>query len=166
MNVNTCNFVDQSTDPNNQHPEQSQQHPPLEDVLLEELRSRLGNISRSARAVANRIATEVRRVCKKSARIQNSGEIRAHQLYLAHHRLNKCLAYYKLGSQQGRVELHSNLSVMIYRHIAPNKARLGFSGRYNLIEDFLQDFYVESLKAFRRETEVSEDYQPRTHLEL
>lgn len=72
----------------------------------------------------------------------------------------------QLGSQQGRVELHSNLSVMIYRHIAPPQKQLGFSARYNLIEDFLQEFYTESLRAFRRENEVAEDYQPRTKLEL
>jgi hypothetical protein len=30
----------------------------------------------------------------------------------------------------------------------------------------LQDFYTESLKAFRRENEVSANYQPRTRLEL
>jgi hypothetical protein len=56
--------------------------------------------------------------------------------------------------------------VVVYRHIAPSQAQLGFSGRYNLIEDFLQDFYVESLKAFRRENDVPEDYQPRTQFEL
>lgn len=166
MNTNTCHLVQQSSDTNTINPEQSEQNIPLEEILLEEIRTRIGTVSRSAHRVVGRIAIEVRRVCNKSDRIQKSGAIRSHQLYLANHRLNKCLAYYQLGSQQGRVELHGNLSVMIYRHIAPSKARLGFSGRYNLIEDFLQDFYVESLKAFRRENDVQEDYQPRTQLEL
>jgi hypothetical protein len=55
---------------------------------------------------------------------------------------------------------------MIYRHVAQAQAQLSFSARYNLIEDFLQDFYAESLKAFRRENEMAADYTPRTQLEL
>jgi len=35
-----------------------------------------------------------------------------------------------------------------------------------LVEDFLQGFYTESIKAFRRENELSETFQPRTRLEL
>jgi hypothetical protein len=35
-----------------------------------------------------------------------------------------------------------------------------------LIEDFLQDFYAESLKAFRRENQLETDYTPRTQIEL
>jgi DNA-binding CsgD family transcriptional regulator len=55
---------------------------------------------------------------------------------------------------------------MVYRHIAPLRARLGFQARYNLIEDFLQGFYMESLRAFRRENQLPENYTPRTQLEL
>ncbi len=44
--------------------------------------------------------------------------------------------------------------------------QLGFQARYSLIEDFLQSFYSESLKAFRRENELPDGYQPRTRLEL
>lgn len=118
------------------------------------------------RAIAQRITLEVQRICEKSNRIQTSGEIRTWEQSLARHRINKCIAYYQMGSRRGRAELHSKLSVMIYRYIAPVKAQLGFSGRYNLIEDFMQDFYAESLKAFRRENDVPADYQPRTRLEL
>ena len=122
--------------------------------------------SLSARAVITRIATEVQRICGKSDRIASSGLVSSWQLTLARHRLQKCLEYYKLGSRQGRSELHSNLSVMIYRHITNNGSQLGFNARYNLIEDFLQSFYVETLKAFRRENQLPEDYTPRTRLEL
>ncbi|NEO86336.1 MAG: HetZ-related protein [Spirulina sp. SIO3F2] len=138
----------------------------LETILLEQIKQQVGRVSASARRVVNRISQEVERVCSKSDRIQNSGDIRSHRLFLGQHRLKKCLAYHKLGSKQGRVELHGNLSVVVYRHIAPTQAQLGFSGRFNLIEDFLQDFYVEALKAFRRENDVPEDYQPRTQFEL
>lgn len=135
-------------------------------VLLEELHTHLGTKSTRILTVAQRMAAEVERICQKSDRIQATGDVYSWQLSLGRHRLEKCLQYHKLGSKQGRKELHSNLSVMVYRHIAPAKAQLNFSARYNLIEDFLQDFYVESIKAFRRENELPSDYQPRTQLEL
>jgi hypothetical protein len=138
----------------------------LNELLLEELQTEMGSRSSRAQGVANRIAQEVERICHKSDRIQTSGEVGSWQLTLARHRLQKCLSYYKLGSKRGRVELHSNLSVMIYRHIAPSHSQLSFAARYNLIEDFLQDFYAESLKAFRRENDVPIDYTPRSQLEL
>ena len=80
--------------------------------------------------------------------------------------IEKIAGYYELGSKRGRSELHSNLSVIVYRHIAPSRARLGFQGRYSLIEDFLQGFYIEVLRAFRREHDVPQDYTPRTRVEL
>jgi hypothetical protein len=55
---------------------------------------------------------------------------------------------------------------MIYRQIAPQKAQLSFAARRNLIEDFLQDFYADSLRAFRRENQVADNYTPRTRIEL
>ncbi|MGB0563186.1 MAG: hypothetical protein ACPGVO_15475 [Spirulinaceae cyanobacterium] len=167
MNTVTCTTTTQlPSSPSPIHPEARPTPFSLETVLLEQIKQQVGRISASARRVVTRIDKEVERVCAKSDRIQNSGDIRSHQLFLGQHRLKKCLAYHQLGSQQGRVELHGNLSVVVYRHIAPTQAQLGFSGRYNLIEDFLQDFYVEALKAFRRENDVPEDYQPRTQFEL
>ncbi|HIK32442.1 MAG TPA: HetZ-related protein [Oscillatoriales cyanobacterium M59_W2019_021] len=136
--------------------------------LLPELQAGLKakSLSHNAVAVAVRIAREVDRICRKSDRIQNSGDVEAWKLSLARHRLQKILAYYRLGSERGRVELHSTLSTMVYRHIAPAQAQLGFQARYNLIEDFLQGFYIETLRAFRREHAVLENYSPRTRLEL
>ena len=138
----------------------------LAQFVLQELQGGLKSTSRSAVSVAERIAREVTRICDKSNRIQNSGEVETWQISLSRHRLGKIFAYYELGSQKGRVELHSNLSVMVYRHVAPAKAQFGFQARYNLIEDFLQNFYVEVLRAFRREHEVAENYSPRTRVEL
>lgn len=168
MNVKTCKSTHPSTEPIYRDRETIEENSslPLQQFLIEEMQAKVGLTSRSLRSVAARIAREVERVCRKSDRIQSSGEVDAHLINLGHHRLNKCLYYYQKGSQRGRVELHTTLSVMVYRHIAQSKAQLGFSGRYNLIEDFLQDFYVESLRAFRKENEVSSDYQPRTPLEL
>ncbi len=139
----------------------------LADLMLKELQAAMKSTnSRSAQAVAMRIALEVERICQKSDRIQVSGDIQSWQLTLARHRLQKCLEYYNLGSKQGRVELHSHLAAMIYRHVASFRANLNFQARYNMIEDFLQGFYIEALRAFRREHQLAADYTPRTQLEL
>ena len=116
--------------------------------------------------VATRLASEVDRICRMSQRIQASGEVLHWQRSLARHRINKCVKYFQLGSNQGRVELHGTLSAIAYRYIAPRKAQLGFEGRRTLLEDFLQGFYIEALKAFRRENAVDADYSPRTRLQL
>ncbi len=168
MNLKTANSLNQFSDSNFHAPEivQETDTRSLTELLLEELRSQVGSKPSRASSVVDRITREVERICDKSNRIQTSGQIRSWEFTLARHRLHKCVSYYKLGSKQGRVELHSNLSVMIYRHVAPAQSQLSFSARYNLIEDFLQDFYAESLKAFRRENEVDADYTPRTQLEL
>lgn len=118
------------------------------------------------RVLIERIFTEVERICDKSDRIRSSGQQQTWLLTLAQHRLRKCLSYYKLGSKRGRVELHSHLSTMVYRHIVASQTQMGFSARYGLIEDFLQGFYIEVLKAFRRENQLPENYCPRTRLEL
>jgi hypothetical protein len=55
---------------------------------------------------------------------------------------------------------------MVYRYVVSPHSQLGFQARYNLIEDFLQEFYAESIKAFRRENDLTIDYTPRTQLEL
>lgn len=138
----------------------------LASQLLEELVAKLkAGGSRSAEAVTMRIAKEVERICQKSSRIQSSGQIRSWQFTLGRHRLQKCLDFYRLGSHQGRVELHAQLSSIVYRHVAPSQS-LNFQARYNLIEDFLQNFYIEVLRAFRREHSLPQDYTPRTQLEL
>lgn len=135
-------------------------------LLLTELLNAIGQVPTRAVCTVERILNEVRRVCQKSDRIQASGQVDDWAMSLARHRLQKCLAYYKRGSERGRVELHSTLSAMVYRYIAPAQAELSFQARYTLIEDFMQAFYIESLRAFRRENELSDTYQPRTRLEL
>lgn len=137
----------------------------LANQLLTELLAKLKTGSNSAPEVAQRMAEEVSRICSKSDRIQKSGQVKSWQLTLGRHRLQKCVEYFRLGSRQGRVELHAQLSSMVYRHISTNQY-LTFQARYNLIEDFLQNFYIEVLRAFRREHNVPEDYTPRTQLQL
>jgi hypothetical protein len=138
----------------------------LVQLLLSEFQAELPALSVNVQSVVTRLAIEVERICSKSDRIQLSGEIQTWQVTLARHRLQKCLSYYSLGSQRGRVELHSHLSTMVYRHIATSQTQMGFTARYGLIEDFLQGFYIEVLKAFRRENTLPLDYSPRTRLEL
>jgi len=134
--------------------------------LFKEMQAQVKASPKCIQAVADRIVKEVNRICDKSSRIQTSGEVQSWQLNLCRHRLQKCLHYYQLGSRQGRVELHSSLGAMVYRHVTVAGSDLGFEGRYTLIEDFLQAFYIEAIKAFRRENELDEDYTPRTQLQL
>lgn len=138
----------------------------LVQLLCQEIQPQVKAGPGCVQAVAQRIVKEVKRICEKSSRIQTSGQVPSWQLTLAKHRLQKCLHYYQLGSRRGRVELHSSLGSMVYRHVTPSGAEYGFQARYNLIEDFLQAFYIEAIKAFRRENELAEDYQPRTQLQL
>ncbi|HEY9763820.1 MAG TPA: hypothetical protein V6D07_14910 [Trichocoleus sp.] len=139
---------------------------PLVVFILQAFHQALSTRPSGLETVAERMAAEVERVCKMSDRIQSSGEVLRWQQSLAQHRLNKCLQYYKLGSNRGRVELHSTLSAIVYRYIAPASSQFGFDGRYALLEDFMQTFYIEALSAFRREHEMAADYSPRTRLEL
>ncbi|ADI66066.1 HetZ-related protein [Trichormus azollae] len=138
----------------------------LLQLLCQEMQSQVKASTGCVQAVTKRIAKEVERICDKSSRIQTSGQVRSWQITLARHRLQKCLRYYQLGSKQGRVELHSSLGAIVYRHVTVAGSELGFEARYNLIEDFLQAFYIEAIKAFRRENELAEDYTPRTQLQL
>jgi hypothetical protein len=138
----------------------------LTQVLLQELEAQLNVGGAKGREICYRIAVEVERICEKSDRIQASGQMGSWQMTLSHYRLQKCLDYYRLGSQRGRIELHSILSTIVYRPIAPSYLRLSFQARCTLIEDFLQGFYTEALRAFRRENELPEEYQPRTRLQL
>jgi hypothetical protein len=139
---------------------------PLRVALCEILQSNTKSHATHIQTIADRIANEVERICCKSDRIQNSGVSDSWLTGLAKHRISKCLYYYQLGSRQGRIELHSHLSAIVYRYITQPQSQLSFQGRYSLIEDFLQDFYAESLKAFRRENELPLDYTPRSMIQL
>lgn len=135
-------------------------------LLFVELKQSTEASERDCRDVATRIAAEVTRICTESKRIQASGEVEAWATTLARHRLQQCLHYYKLGSRQGRVELHSTLSAIVYRYITPVQAQSSYQARLTLIEDFLQGFYLEALNAFRREAQLNPKFSPKTLLEL
>jgi hypothetical protein len=135
-------------------------------MLVEALHVHVKAPEAQVRDIAGRIAVEVDRICAKSERIQQSGISESWRVGLARHRVSKCLYYYQLGSRQGRIELHSHLSSIVYRYITIPQSQLGFQARYALIEDFLQEFYTESLKAFRRENALGDTYTPRTLLQL
>ncbi len=134
----------------------------VEQIFEDRLNRRPGGLG----GVAARLAEEVNRICHRSDRIQSSGDVSHWQGALVRHRVDKCLAYYEVGSHQGRVDLHSSLSAIVYRHVAPKDSYLSFQGRYALIEDFMQTFYIEVLNAFRREHHLPATYTPRTRLEL
>lgn len=168
MNVKTTKFINQIFDSNlySSDAVKVASIEALTELLLKELESHIGVASSRAASVVNRLALEAERICCLSRRIQSSGEIRSWQVTLARRRLHKYTSYYQLGSKQGRIELHSNLSAMIYQHVALPQSHLTFRARYNIIEDFLQEFYAESLKVFRRENPVETNYTPRTQLEI
>lgn len=138
----------------------------LEEIIEGLLRDRLAHRPGGLEGVLTRLRVEVERICSHSDRIQDSGNIRHWQSNLIQHRLDKCLTYYHLGSTQGRMELHATLSAMVYRPIVSPGSALSFQGRYALIEDFLQTFYIEALNSFRREHQLPPTYTPRTRLEL
>jgi len=138
----------------------------ISQFLFDEFRQSTQASVKHCRDVSTRLANEVNRICSESKRIQDSGEVETWQLNLARHRLKQCLKYYSLGSRQGRVELHSTLSAVVYRYITPPQVQSSYQARLNLIEDFLQNFYVEALSAFRRENDLPATYRPRSLLEL
>jgi len=135
-------------------------------LLFKELSQSTKANQQNCRDVANRIAAEVFRICSESKRIQASGEVQSSAVTLARHRLQQCLGYYQLGSNRGRIELHSTLSAIVYRYINPPQRQLSYQGRLVMIEDFLQSFYLEALNAFRRENQMDATYRPKTLLEL
>ncbi|MBD2439189.1 heterocyst differentiation protein HetZ [Nostoc sp. FACHB-110] len=135
-------------------------------LLYKELKQSTKASEQNCHDVATRISTEVYRICSESKRIQASGAVESSAMTLARHRLQQCLRYYQLGSNRGRVELHSTLSAIIYRYINPPQRQLSYQGRLTIIEDFLQSFYLEALNAFRRENQLGTTYRPQTLLEL
>ncbi len=134
----------------------------IADLFFEWLQRRPGGLD----TVSRRLAQEVDRICRMSDRIQTSGDVTHWQMTLMRHRVEKCVGYYQLGSQQGRIELHSTLSSIVYRHITAGSGNLTFQARYGLLEDFMQNFYIEVLTAFRREYDLPETFSPHTQLEL
>ncbi len=135
-------------------------------LLFGELKSNTKASESNCHEVATRIAAEVMRICNESKRIQASGDIKSSAIALARHRLTQCMRYYQFGSNRGRIELHSTLSAIIYRYINPPKRQLSYQGRLSVIEDFLQNFYLEALNACRRENKLEPTYRPQTLLEL
>ena len=140
--------------------------PALTDLFAADLRTKTSAPQQVCWGVAQRIVHEVKRICEESSRIQSSGTVASWAKSLGQQRVDQCLKYYNLGSAQGRVELHSTLSAIVYRYITPAHTQMSYQARLGLIEDFLQGFYLEVLTAFRRENQLDELYQPRTLLEL
>ncbi len=139
---------------------------PIYQLLIGEFKQVTAESEQSCGDVAQRLSQEVGRICVESQRIQDSGDVDTWAVTLARHRLDRCIHYYKLGSKQGRLDLHSTLSAVIYRYITASKSSQSYQARLTLIEDFLQIFYMEALKAFRRETQLGPLYKPRSLLQL
>ncbi|HAN74660.1 MAG TPA: hypothetical protein DCQ51_13635 [Planktothrix sp. UBA8407] len=134
--------------------------------LCKELNLSTRASEQNCRDVSERITEEATRICKESKRIQDSGDVETWAMTLAQHRLQQCIQYYQLGQNAGTLELHSTLSAIVYRYITPPQVQSSYQARLELIKDFLQAFYLETLNAFRKETQLPVTYRPRTLLEL
>lgn len=138
---------------------------PILVQMLMELQAEIPHLKGNPTAVVSRIVAGVERAYRQSEQIQASDQLQLQKTSLARHQLQRCLDYYRLGLERGRVELQSTLGAIVYRYIAPLQMQVGSLTRSYLTKDFLQGFYVESLKVFRQENDVSDKYQPRTPLE-
>ncbi|USR91678.1 heterocyst differentiation protein HetZ [Phormidium yuhuli AB48] len=142
----------------------------MTDSLVQWLAQQLQTNTRASpkhcQTVASRIAEEVTRTCEQSQRIQRSGDVLGWGYHLAQHRLEQILQYYRRGSEGGRLELHSTLSAIVYRYVNPPNVQSSYGARLQLIEDFLQTFYLETLNALRREAQLPPTHSPRSLLEL
>lgn len=138
----------------------------LFDRLFQKINRSTQASKRNCAEVASRIVCEVQRICAESQRIQDSGNVESWENDLADLRIQQIHRYFELGSYKGRLDLHSSLSAIVYRYMTPPQVQSSYRARISLIEDFLQNFYVESVNAFRREHDVAPDYRPRSLLEL
>ena len=138
----------------------------LETQVWKQVKAELKLADQRTRQVADRIAREVERTCSQGDRPYSIGRLQPRQIRLAQHRIKKFLLYYRLGSRQGRIELQSTLSTIVFRHFSGQDATLDFHRQCGLIEEFLQNFYIETIQAFRQENHLPADYSPRSRLEL
>jgi len=113
--------------------------------------------------VSQRLSKKIETTCIRSNHIQNSGVVNHWEMTLIRHHTQKFSYYYLLRANQRRIKLHHLLSSMAYSHIGRN---LNYHARQALLEDFLQDFYIETLQAFRREYSFASTYCPKTRVEL
>ncbi len=138
--------------------------------ILQSLLTQLQQVTTASKEncyeVATRLANEVIRDCQQSDQNKSTEEIAIWVEKKVNYVLQQCLNYYNFGSKQGRIELQSTLSSIIYSHIPASVNAKKYPHRLNLIEDFLQGFYAEALNAFRREVALDDSYKPRTLLEL
>ncbi len=145
---------------------QATESPNISQMLFNELRRSTQAPDLTGQAIADRWATEIYQRCADDQRFQAAGiELNACLTALAEHRLQECLHYYHLGSRPGRIELHSTLAALVYADLVPKFAAKA-AVNLTLVEDFLQEFYIEALQAFRQTSNLPSTYQPRSMLEL
>ncbi|MCT7965171.1 hypothetical protein NG799_02335 [Laspinema sp. D1] len=104
--------------------------------------------------IFNRCIQEAQRVCLSSPRIQNSGDIAYWENQLIQIRWNKILKLKAFPISQQLKLLNSRL-----KDKAPS-----YQFSPDSFADFLQNFHVEALRAFRREFEL-DSYSPKSRLQ-
>lgn len=135
-------------------------------LLFNSLTQSTNALDLTCREVSERLTAEISWICARSQRIQTSGDVEAWAFRLGWYRLQQCLLYYNLGSRGGRVELQNTLITIISPYMTPSHPSSNNRPQQYSIEDFLQGFYVEALKSFRRESQMPQTYRPQNRLEL
>lgn len=114
-------------------------------------------------AVADRIAYRLERVYEKSDRLQKDPkqvEVLASKWA---GKINQCLSY----SDRGYLVVRKAIVNLVCHYFARgrNRSRSGLGVRADLLEEFLHDFAIDTLRVFRRESLANERFQPRSPLE-
>jgi tetratricopeptide (TPR) repeat protein len=147
-----------------EHHDQATEPLNIAQMLFNQLRRSTNAPEPSCQVIADRLATEIQQLCAED-KLAAGIDPRARAVALAKDRLKEYLHYYHLGSNEGRVELHSTLAALVYPYLVPPPKRQSALALPQ-IEDFLQEFYLETLQAFRQAAALPSTYQPRSMLEL
>lgn len=105
--------------------------------------------------IFNRCIQEAQRICSFSPRIQKSGDIPYWENSLTQIRWNQIQNLNRFPPSQQLNFLNSRLKDKI-----PS-----YQFSHEILADFFQSFYLECLRAFRREFELSGGYSPRSRME-
>jgi len=115
-------------------------------------------------AIARRLAAKIDRIFQYSPRMQRDPE--RHKKALGRHwieRMETCLSY----KDCGHTLVRKSIVGMVCHYFSRNNGRFrsALGVKADLLEEFLQEFCIEALRAFRRESNLREPYRPTTRLE-
>lgn len=119
---------------------------------------------KSRSAIADRLSIKIQRIFDHSPRMQKD-PIRSQKLLVEHwvRRLDAYLEYQDCGHSLVR----KSIVGMVCHYFSRSTGRLSSSlgVKTDLLEEFLQEFCIDAMRIFRRESALSEEYQPSSRLE-